>query len=89
MSDNPPANVLEHMLKSKKVFCTYLSNNSKIYQAYKACKRLLKVAKEAINEQNQQAAKAARLQQEVKKHQNARMRMKGALTYVEEQLNTL
>ena len=77
------------MLESEEVFWTYLFNDSNIHQAYKACKRLLRVAGEAINEQNQRAAKAARLQEEVKEHQNARMRMEGALTYVEEQLNTL
>ena len=89
MSNNSLASVLEHMLKSEEVFWIYLSNNSNIYQAYKACARLLRVAGEAIDEQNQRVAKAAGLQQKVKKHQNARMHIEGALTYVEEQLNTL
>ena len=89
MSNNPLASVLEHMLESEEVFWTYLSNNSNIHQAYKACKHLLRVAGEVIDEQNQRAAKVARLQQEVKEHKNARMRMRGALTYVEKQLNTL
>ena len=96
MSDNPLASVLEHMLKSKKILRTYISNNSNIHHAYKVCKRLLRVASEAIEERNQRAAEVATLEAEmttlkekVKEHENARMRMEGALTYVEDQLATL
>ena len=96
MSDNPLASVLEHMLKSEEVFRTYISNNSNIHHAYRVCKRLLKVASEAIEERNQRAAEVATLEaemttlkEEVKQHENAKMRMEGALTYVENQLATL
>ena len=96
MSNNPLASVLEYMLKSEEVFWTYISNDSNIHHAYRACKRLLRVASEAIEERNQRAAKVATLEaemttlkEEVKEHQDAKIRMEGALTYVEDQLNTL
>ena len=90
MSDNTTwSSVLERMLESEDSFQAYLSNDSNIYQAYKLCKRLLRVTAEAFDERDQKAAKVTTLQEEVAEQQNSRMRMESALTYVEEQLNTL
>ena len=80
---------LEHMLESKDAFRTHLSEGSNIRPAYKAFKRLLKVTGEAFDKRDHMAAEVARLKEELGEAQNAKMRMEGILTYVEDQLSTL
>ena len=94
---------LERMLESEGAFRAYLAKESGIRQAYKVCKHLIKVAGEAFDERDQHAAEratreeklshmaaeVARLNKKVEEQRDARMRMEGVLTYVEDQLSTL
>ena len=77
--------VIEKCLESEEAFKTYLTSSkhpSNVCRAFLAFTSLVNLFSELINKREE-------LEKKVKEHQKARMRIKGALTYVEEQLNTL
>ena len=91
---------LEEILESENTFWACFAEEDKIRQAYKAFKHHLKATSKAYDELDQQAAKLAAmkekqmakiftLKEKIKEHRNARMQMKGALSYVKKQLSTL
>ena len=77
--------VIEKCLESENAFRTYLTSPEhprNVHRAFLAFTGLVNLFSESINEREE-------LEKKVKEHQEARMRMEGALTYVEDQLATL
>ena len=77
--------VIEKCLESEETFRTYLTSTEhpgNVRRAFLAFTGLVNLFSESINEREE-------LEKKVKEHQEARMRMEGALTYVEDQLATL
>ena len=77
--------VIEKCLESEDAFRTYLTSTEHLGNvrcAFLAFTGLVNLFSESINEREE-------LEKKVKEHQEARMRMEGALTYVEDQLRAV
>ena len=75
--------VIKTCLKSEEVFRTYLTENpSNVRRAYMVFRALVQLFSELVDDRE-------KLEEKVKELDHAKSRMKGAFTYVEDQLNTL
>lgn len=92
----PHEDIINLTLESEEAFRGYIADNDNVRRVFKAFKRLLSNANRAFDDGDRLAAEVETLKErnkalveDVKEQQDARMRMEGALTYVEEQLATL
>ena len=75
--------VIKTCLESEETFRTYLTKSpNNVRQAYLAFRGLVRLFSESVNDREE-------LEKKVNNVEHAKSRMEGALTYVENQLNTL
>ena len=75
--------MIEQCLESEEAFKIYLTDNpTHVRRAYLAFRALVRLFSESVDDREE-------LEKKVNELEHAKSRMEGALTYVEEQLNTL